>query len=139
MNASNRDGGRRLSSFDRLYQQASGKWTGCDWRTDFGRSGLNLEGIQSSQATLLAVATAGSESRDWYSAVLWLREVEQVTWEADQEARKATELARLGQLEEALHHAERACELERRYHTRLIWQPLRDAILDARDAWQRTR
>ena len=106
----------------------SGKWTGCDWPTQFGRTGLDLQGFCSSQAILMAGATAGSEAADWRNAVTWLTRVEQDARQAESEAQTAVSLARKGKLREALQRADLACAMEARYHRSLAWRPLRDAI-----------
>ena len=107
---------------------ASGKWTGCDWPTQFGQSHLDLEGLRPSQAILMARATAGSEAADWRDAVIWLRRVEQDAHQAESEAQTAVRLARNGKLRDALQCADRACAIEARYRRSLTWRPLRDAI-----------
>jgi hypothetical protein len=106
----------------------SGQWTGCDWPTQFGQSGLNLKGLRSSQALLMERATAGGEAADWHDAIIWLRRVEQDARQAESEAQTAARFARSGRLPEALQCARRACAIEARYGKSLTWQPLRDAI-----------
>ena len=107
---------------------ASGKWTGCDWPTQFGPSRLDLRGVRSSQAILMATATAGSEASDWRNAVTWLKCVEQDARQAESEAQTAVHLARSGKLRDALQCADRACAIEAHYRTPHTWRPLRDAI-----------
>jgi hypothetical protein len=116
---------------DRAYRQGIGKWTGCDWQTEFGKTGLNLKGLKASQALLLARATSGSERADWRAAVAWLARIEQHTKEAEEEARQAVTLAKAGKLPEALACAQRACAVEAKYHNQLVWQPLREVIVAA--------
>ncbi len=65
---------------------ASQKWIGCNWPTCFGPRLLNLNGLFSRQAILLAEATAGNESSDWLDAAQWLETVEK-------DARSAMQLA----------------------------------------------
>lgn len=36
------------------YDEAAGRWTGCNWPTHFGSIGLNLDGVSSSQAGEIA-------------------------------------------------------------------------------------
>jgi hypothetical protein len=115
-------------AIEREYRQAAGKWTGCDWPTEFGKTGLNLNGLKALQALLLARATSGSERADWHAAVAWLTGIEQDAQEAESKAGQAMALARSGQLQEALAHAQRACAVEAKHHRRLVWQPLREAI-----------
>ena len=80
------------------------------------------------QAALLGRATCGLESIQWREAARFLAQIE-----ADaRAARRAAELARdhaiAGQLHDALSHAQRACDLERRYHAVVGWEPLEAAI-----------
>jgi hypothetical protein len=105
-----------------------GKWTGCDWPTQFGRNRLDLRGLRPSQALLMQRATAGSEAADWRDALLWLRRVEQDASQAESEAQTAADLATRGKLREALDHVKRACGIETRYRESSIWRPLRNAI-----------
>jgi hypothetical protein len=117
---------------------ASGKWTGCDWSTQFGRSRLDLRDLHSSQATLMAQATAGGEAADWRDAVTWLKRVEQDASQAESEAQSAARLARSGKLRDALQCADRACAIEARYRKPLTWRPLRDAMEVALSKVERT-
>lgn len=121
-----------VGGFITAYQQAAGKWRGCDWPTRFGQSALNLDGLRAAQATLMARATAGSEAADWRAAVRWLTEVEGDARAAEQEARTAAALADSGELDEAIVCARRACTLESKYHGCLVWQPLYDTLEAAR-------
>ena len=113
-------------SFERL----AGHWIGCDWQTEFGSGRINLQAMTAEQAALLGRATAGWESFQWREAARFLGQVE-----ADAKAaRRAAELARdhaiAGQFPIALGHAERACELERRYHRIPVgnhWKPPSDS------------
>jgi hypothetical protein len=110
------------------FSQARGRWEGCDWPTEFGKTGLTLDGLTASQALLVSRATAGSEAEDWRAAVAWLTHIEQEAREAREEASRAVDLTKSGKLQEALAHAQRACTIEARHHSRLVWQPLREAI-----------
>lgn len=114
-----------------LFVQNAGKWSGCDWATKFGANRLNLKGLRAAQVILLAGATSGSEGPDWRAAANWLAEVERDAKQAEAKAAKAAELAEGRKLAEALQLADQACAIERRYHTKLIWQPLRDEIAGA--------
>jgi hypothetical protein len=113
---------------ERAFRQAAGQWAGCDWPTEFGTAGLNLNGLTAAKALMLARATSGRERADWQAALEWLTRLEQDARAAEDLARQALELARGGELEEALVHAERACAIEAIYHSRLVWRTLRDAI-----------
>jgi hypothetical protein len=115
-------------TFDGIFEQLQGRWVGCDWRTEFGPGRLNLQAMTADQTALLGRATGGWESFQWREAARFLAQVE-----ADAKAaRRAAELARdhaiAGQLQLALEHAHRACELERRYHASPGWEPLEAAI-----------
>jgi regulator of nucleoside diphosphate kinase len=41
------------------YQQGTGRWSKCDWPTAFGRSGLDLNGLESSASSVLAEEVPG--------------------------------------------------------------------------------
>jgi hypothetical protein len=110
------------------YEQLRGAWSGCDWPTSFGQTGLDLNGITSHQALLMARATAGEESGDWREAVRWLRLVEADAEAAEDAARRAVELAARGDLAAARRASETACDLEARYHPRPVWSDIRDAL-----------
>ena len=123
-----------LEQIQDAFAQASGKWTGCDWPTQFGRGNLNLDGLQAGQALLMARATSGSEAADWRAAVKWLTQLESDARAAEVEGRSAADLALAGKLHEGLEHAGLACAIERHYHSRPIWQSLWDAIRSALEA-----
>jgi hypothetical protein len=117
-----------LNGITTAYQHGRGRWSRCDWPTSFGRSGLDLNGLESSQALLLARATAGRESADWRAAAQWLREIEEAAQQAEREAHLAVHLATAGRLCDALRHAQRAVELSTVYPRGRTWEPLRAAI-----------
>jgi hypothetical protein len=117
-----------IKEIEDRHRQASGKWTGCDWPTRFGITGVNLNGLWASQALLLARATSGRERSDWYAAADWLTRIEQDAREAEQEAGRAVALSRSGKLQDALARAKIACIVEAKHHASLVWQPLREAI-----------
>lgn len=118
----------RIEEIDRAFRQAAGAWVGCDWPTQFGRSSLNLNGLKAQQAVLLSRATSGLEAADWRAAVLWLTQVEQDAKVAQAMAGQALALAHEGKIVGAVFHINSACKVESKYHTRLVWQPLREAI-----------
>ncbi len=120
--------GQLLEEITAQYRQGVGKWTGCDWQTDFGPTHLDLAELKASQALLLARATGGNEAADWKAASRWLTRIEQEAQEAESEAGIALALASTGQLPEALFHAQQACAIETQYHSQLIWQPFRKAL-----------
>jgi hypothetical protein len=125
------------SDIERAFHQSAGKWTGCDWPTQFGKSGLNLYGLKAKQAALLARATSGLESADWRAAVEWLDQVERDAQAAQVMAGEALTCARNGNAAGALFHAQNACDLEAKYHKQSVWTPLRMAIAAALDAGQK--
>ena len=104
------------------------RWAGCDWPTRFGPTGLNLCELTSSQALLMARATAGAEAAEWRAAAHWLAEVEAAAREAEQEATRAARLAAEGQLTEAAERARSALDLEARYRPPVVWRALHEAI-----------
>jgi hypothetical protein len=113
------------------YCDAAALWNGCDWPTQWGKSRLNLQGMSSSQATILARATAGAERASWRVAAHWLRQVEETAREARQEAEQAAELTEAGQFEGALAHAKRAVALEATYRTPVVWRSFADSVESA--------
>jgi len=115
--------GKLLAEIAAKYRQGVGKWTGCDWQTDFGPAHLDLAELKASQALLLARATGGKEAAVWQAASQWLSRVEQEAQEAEAEAGISMTLASTGQLREALVHAQQACAIETRYHSQPVWQP----------------
>ena len=110
------------------YDRAQGAWTGCDWPTSFGDTGLDLNGITSHQALLMSRATAGVEAADWREAVQWLRLVESDAEAAEEAARWAVEGVGRGDLAAARRDAQSACDLEARYHPRPVWADLKEAV-----------
>ena len=107
----------------------SGRWSGCDWPTRFGTTGLDLCALTAQQAVLMARATAGTEATDWRAAAQWLAEVEATARQAEEEATRAARLAADGKLAEAARRARAALELEGRYRPPVVWRPLHEAIV----------
>lgn len=120
-----------FESIDRAYQVGRGGWAGCDWPTAFGETSLDLNGITSHQALLMARATAGAEATDWREAVGWLRLVEVDAEVAESAARGALEHARRGDLSAAVREARAAYDLEAQYHAVPVWSRLRDVLESA--------
>jgi hypothetical protein len=118
------------SAITSVFLQGLGKWTGCAWPTRFGNTGINLQGLKSSQTVLLARSTAGSERAEWSAATRWLEEIERDARKAENEASLAVDLAVFGEWERALAHAQTACDLEAKYRSELVWQPLRNMIAE---------
>lgn len=124
-----------LEAVCRTYQQGTGTWTGCDWPTEFGESGLDLNGWTAAQAEAMFMETMDSIRReDWRVAVRWLAAIEQRAQEAEKKAAAAVEAAGAGRWDEALHNAELAGSLEfstgraLRHCFPLAWQALREEI-----------
>jgi len=118
----------------RLYRQSQRQWQGCAWPTSFGPAGLNLQGLRSEQAQLMANATAGQEARTWKKAAAWLREVEADARKADDCAALALQHALAGDLDRAGLYAEQAWTLESKYRLPAVWGPFREALLAATEA-----
>jgi hypothetical protein len=119
-----------------IYTRSRGKWIGCDWSTSFGSRQLNLNGLTSEQAQLVARATAGEEAREWRAAGHWLVQVEQDAFRAENEAGVAMLMFKSGNLDRALGHAARACSLEANYHQNPIWERFRRALAAVRPVVQ---
>lgn len=109
---------------EHVFHRARGKWAGCDWPTAFGETGLELNGLTSGQAGLMARATSGTEASDWRAAVMWLRLIEADADAASAAAGRAVECAARGDLSAALRHAKAAEEIESRYHASPVWRGL---------------
>src|SRR5262249_14531534 len=54
------------------FDAAVGSWTGCDWPTEFGDAGLNLENVSAADARTRAESLCGSEATEWHAAANWL-------------------------------------------------------------------
>ena len=117
-----------IEAVEWAFSRAQGTWTGCDWPTVFGDTGLDLNGITSHQALLMSRATAGLEAADWREAVQWLRLVEADAEAAEEAARWAAESAARGDLAAARRDAQAAFDLEARYHPRPVWADLKEAL-----------
>ncbi|MGQ0635989.1 MAG: hypothetical protein ACT4QC_15365 [Planctomycetaceae bacterium] len=116
------------------FVQGVGRWKGCCWPTEFGDRKLNLDGLKSSHAELMAGATSGSERASWRGAATWLQRVEEDAGEAEKRAELAAKLAVLGDLDRARAYAEEACVLESRYTADQTWRPLLIAITKVLDS-----
>jgi hypothetical protein len=118
------------------FQQGLGKWKGCDWSTHVGATGIDPEGLTSAQALLAARATGGQESGEWMTLSVWLAQVEEDACNAEEHARQAMELARTGNLLQALMQAQQACALEAHYPRHSVWLPLLGATTAALAEWE---
>lgn len=110
------------------YKRAASHWTGCDWRIYFEGEGPNLAGVTAVEAMGYADASTGVDSERWERAARWLAHVEETAHLTEEEGRIAYGLAIAGHPGAALPHANRACELESRFHSDLIWAPFLRAV-----------
>lgn len=111
-----------------VFEKNRQRWHGCHWDTAFGPLQLQLKGLTARQAQILANATAGEESLAWHQAARWLDHVERDAQLAESEAALAVQLALAQQFDQAMHHARRACELQREYPELHVWNALFDVI-----------
>ena len=118
----------RAAQVECAYVDACTDWVGCDWVIEFGPYRLNLQNMTSTQCQLMARATAGKEADGWWDAAQWLSRIEQEASEARKEGQAAVAAVQAGDWIAALAHARHSCDIEARYHTHLVWQPLRDAV-----------
>ncbi len=123
------------AEIERLYQEAAGTWSGCDWPTHFGTTNLNLNGWTAAQAEAVAgYNTWTEEGENWRQAAWWLGRVEEHARLAEAEAAAAVAGAKAGNWLEAFHHAEKAWALEfatgrpLRHRHPLTWQKFRQAV-----------
>jgi hypothetical protein len=124
-----------MEEISRAYEKGTGRWTGCDWPTRFGKTGLNLEGYLADEAESLANRLIGKEEgKDWSAAASWLGQIERAAEQAEEQAALAVTAANMGDWIKAVEHARRACAVE--FATTrslwkgfpLTWQPLFRAI-----------
>jgi hypothetical protein len=121
-----------LDDLFRVYQECAGTWTGCDWSTRLGQSGLDLSGCTAARAEALVRETAGTGAcEDWKLAAAWLGQIEQYAQKAEHFARQALEAARNGRWREALEHGQHAWALEFA-SGRTVWRPYDPAWLRLR-------
>lgn len=92
-------------------------WSGCDWPTEFGSKKLNLCGLTSQQALLVANATRGDEAECWREAASWLHQIESDAAEAGRFIERAGNAEVSGDLALAEHYLVRAAGLENRYRS----------------------
>jgi hypothetical protein len=126
-----------LQEVTRTYEEATGRWTGCDWPTAFGQGRLNLQGWTAAEATTRAVEVGAAEEQQlWQEAAAWLEEVEWRAAQAEAHAALAVAAANAEEWHEAEKHALRAWALE--FHTGRplrhyppTWQRLPEAITAA--------
>ena len=129
-----------IVDIQRIYEEAQGTWTGCDWATHFGKTGLDLNGWTATQAETRARETEHTLAEDWRSAARWLGYVEIHARQAENEAREAVAAAQAGSWRDARHHAVRAWALEfatgrpLRHGFPVAWQRLRQVTEEAAGA-----
>jgi hypothetical protein len=129
-----------LEDIRRIHEEAKGTWTGCDWTTRFGKTGLDLNGWSAAQAEARADETVGDLSDDWLSAARWLGLVEVHARLAETAAGEAVKAAQAGAWRAAQRHAVRAWVLEfstgrpLRHGFPVAWQHLRQGIEEAASA-----
>jgi hypothetical protein len=105
-----------LAEIAGVFEAAAGTWTGCDWSTWFGPSGMNLQGCRAAVAEARALkAVDKAEREDGTAATEWLREIERRAEMAEKEAKLAVAAANAETWREARNHARRAWSLE--FHT----------------------
>ena len=115
----------------RVYQEATGTWTGCDWPTVTGKTGLNVKGWTAVQARAKAQEPKGE---DWILAWRWLAQIETHAQLAEKRAAEAMQSVSEGRWRDALISAEWAWSLEfstgrpLRHGPPLAWQRLREVI-----------
>jgi hypothetical protein len=121
-----------LQAVRRAYEQAAATWTGCDWPTHFGKSGLDLNGMD---AKSVALTMANAEpAEDWRAAAAWLAEVERRARDAERNAAAAVKAVAEGRWDDGLHDVECAWAKEfstgrpLRHGFPLAWQRLREVI-----------
>jgi hypothetical protein len=123
-----------MTDIHQMYEEAKNTWTGCDWTTQFGKAGLDLNGWSAGEADAKAKETPGDAAEDWHTAARWLRNVEQHARLAETEAMQAVVSAQTGAWDDAKRHAVRAWILEfatgrpLRHGFPVAWQRLRQVI-----------
>jgi hypothetical protein len=116
----------------RLYEQTTGRWTGCDWPTSFGKGRLDLNGVTAAEAEA-EVAARPEAVGDWREAVRWLARVERSAHEAEREAREAVAFARAAAWENAVRQAEREDGEAVAFARAAAWE---NAVRHAERAWE---
>ena len=112
------------------FAEAAGRWTGCDWPTRFGKTGLDLNGCTAAEAKDAAWEAATTEEvEDWNAAASWLERLESLAEQAEVHAVHAVEAAKETEWPKAVSHARWARALEFasgravRRDGRLTWGP----------------
>lgn len=102
----------KTATISEIFEAASGSWTGCDWPTHFGDTGLDLQNCTPAEARAQAEQTSGAAGEDWKAAANWLACVERYAAQAERSAALAVKAAARANWEEALRHAEWAWAME---------------------------
>jgi len=132
-----------LEAVARAYEQAAGRWTGCDFPTQVGTGGLDLRGCSSADAKVRArMAVRPEEREEWRVAADWLDGLEVAAADAETEATLAVAAAAAGHWDEAVKHGRNARAIEVTSGRPLrggpfTWQPLYRTILSVAraDGW----
>lgn len=124
-----------IEQIRRAYREGTGTWTGCDWTTFVGKTGLDLRGCTAAEAQAMARRTADPQTAaDWQYAATWVSRVEEHARKAELHAAEAVHAAERGDWHAALQEAERAWALEfatgrpLRHGFPLTWQDLREVL-----------
>jgi hypothetical protein len=117
-----------IEAIKQLLQAAQHGWRGCDWHTSFGPKKLDLCGIRSRQARLVAKATRGDESQCWCEAVRWLTAVESDASDAAELAAYAIAKAQQNAWPEACELLRKAEGLESKYGQTSGYREVREAF-----------
>ncbi len=131
-----------LAEILRIYEEAAGTWSGCDWPTAFGGRGLNLEGWTADEAEAHVSQVDEEDQEAWTEAARWLKEIERRADEAEAEAEMAIRTVAAGNWAAAADHARRAWNLEfstgRTFRRqKATWQRLYEVLTLA--AWTQER
>lgn len=110
------------------YEEAKGKWWGCNWQTKHGPRRLLLKDFRAKQARLMAEATSGEEAAAWDAAARYLVQVELDAKAAENAAADAIAFAMNESWGAALRSMDAAVRLESKYRISETWKPLRDVI-----------
>jgi hypothetical protein len=98
-----------LADVQQAYKAGHGTWTGCDWPTRLGKSGVNLEGWRAAKAEYMVEKTRGTpDETTWKAAARWLTLVEHEATLAERQALAAVTAAEAGDWQRALQFAELA-------------------------------
>lgn len=135
-----------IEEIKKEYEQAHGSWTGCDWETRFGRSGINLKGKRSGtytpcykSPTIMDLSRACVETETQYreaqlkdvqAVKKWLAEVESDAALAEREAENAMCFLKKGMYEEAAYSACLAAKIELDYGSNKTWGRFAELFTD---------